>query len=286
VDHNEWNFDHFVDLHALAADNPDQPTDPELQRGAFCRIVPDRLSLSPDNAGAKVDLRNILPQRELDPRVVLKATPPSDAELGKIPIVKAYATADYPKIVLRLVKAGIVAISPDQPTCINGLFAVKKDDLNDRFILDGRRANLYFNTPPKVRLPNLADIARIVLLSDTRLYAAKADMSNQFYMIACPEAFQTYFGLPHLDVDAALSALTGLPVGSRVWPRMIAIPMGAAWAVNWAQKAQCTVIGRAFQGKNVTDPGRLVVGIGLLPLWLSYIDDFIVLAADPKVTTH
>jgi len=48
---------------------------------------------------------------------------------------------------------------------------------------------LYFNAPPKVRLPNLADLARILLLADTRLYAAKADMSNQLYMIACPEAF-------------------------------------------------------------------------------------------------
>ena len=286
VDHNEWNFDYVIDLHALAADNPDHAPDPELQRGAFCRIVPDRLSLPPDNSGAKVDLRNILPKRELDPRVVLKETPPSDSELGKIPIVKAYNTADYPKIVLRLAKAGIVALSAEKPTCINGLFAVKKDEFHDRFILDGRRANLYFNTPPKVRLPNLADIARIILLSDTRLYAAKADMSNQFYMIACPEEFQTYFGLPHLNVDAALSELTGLPIGSRVWPRMIAIPMGAAWAVNWAQKAQTTVIERAFQGKNVTDPGRLIVGKGLVPLWLSYIDDFIVLAADPSIANN
>ena len=144
-----------------------------------------RLSLPPDNAGAKVDLRNILPHRELDPRLVRN----SDAELGEIPIVKACAPADYPRIVLRLAKAGLIALSPERPTCINGLFAVKKNNLNDQFILDGRRANLYFNTPPKVRLSNLADIARIILLSDSRLYAAKADMSNQFYIIACPEEF-------------------------------------------------------------------------------------------------
>ena len=154
-----------------------------------------RLSLPPDNAGAKVDLRNILPHRELDPRLVRN----SDAELGEIQIVKACAPA------VRLAKAGLIALSPERPTCINGLFAVKKNNLNDQFILDGRRANLYFNTPPKVRLPNLADIARIILLSDSRLYAAKADMSNQFYMIACPKAFQTYFWLPHLDVNAELS---------------------------------------------------------------------------------
>ena len=230
VDGKEWTFDYIVDLHSLGAEAPDGAADPETQRGAFCRIVPDRLSLPPDGSGAKVDLHTILPPEELDPGLVLKATPPTEAELGKIPIVKAYCTADYPKIVLRLLKAGIAGISTDRPACINGLFAVKKDDQHDRFILDGRRANLFFNTPPKVRLPNLADLARIVLLAGSNLYAAKADMSNQFYMITCPEAFRTYFGLPHhLDVDKDLSDLTGIPVGTRVWPRMFAIPMGAAW---------------------------------------------------------
>ena len=58
--------------------------------------------------------------------------------------------------------------------------------------------------------------------------------------------------------------------------------MGAAWAVNWAQKSQCTVISKAFSGKNVTNPGCLIVGAGYLPLWLSYIDDFIVNAFNPK----
>ena len=283
VDGKDWTFDYVVDLHTLGTDSDSVAADPETQRGAYCRTVPDRLSLPPDGAGAKVDLHGILPPEELDPELVLKSTPPSDAELGKIPIVKAYSSADYPKIVARLIKSGIAGISPEKPKCINGLFAVKKDDLHDRFILDGRRANLYFNTPPKVRLPNLADLARIVLLADTKLYAAKADMSNQFYMIACPEAFQTYFGLPHLDVTLELSQLTGLAVGTRVWPRMLAIPMGAAWAVNWAQKAQSSLISASFEGTSVTEPGCLRIGVGALPLWVSYIDDFIVLSHSPSV---
>ena len=108
-----------------------------------------------------------MPSEELDPALVLKDTPPTDAELGKFPILKAYCTADYPKIILRLLKAGIATVSTDRPTCINGLFAVKKDDDHDRFILDGRRANLYFKDPPKVRLPNLADLARIILLASS-----------------------------------------------------------------------------------------------------------------------
>ena len=65
--------------------------------------------------------------------------------------------------------------------------------------------NLYFKDPPKVRLPYLTDLSRIVLLADTKLYAAKKGRhSNQFYMIACPEAFQTYFGMPYLDVTHEL----------------------------------------------------------------------------------
>ena len=90
-----------------------------------------------------MDLRSILPPEELDPGLVLKTTPPTEAELGKIPIVKAYCTADYPKIVLRLLKAGIAGILTDRPACINGLFAVKKDDQHDRFIIDGRREKLF-----------------------------------------------------------------------------------------------------------------------------------------------
>jgi hypothetical protein len=107
INQNEWNFDYVTDIHMFAAETGTVVLDPETQRGAFCRIDPNCLSLPPDGAGAKVDLRQILPPEELDPRRVLKDSPPTDEALGKIPIVKAYNTADYSKIILRLVKAGI-----------------------------------------------------------------------------------------------------------------------------------------------------------------------------------
>ena len=46
------------------------------------------------------------------------------------------------------------------------------------------------------------------LLADTKLFAAKAHMSNQFFMIACRKAFHADFGLPNLDVTLEL---TGIP---------------------------------------------------------------------------
>ena len=59
--------------------------------------------------------------------------------------------------------------------------------------------------------------------------------------------------------------------------------MGASWAVNWAQKTQPAVVSKAFSGTNVTSPGQLLIGRGLPPLWLSYIDDFHVFAANADV---
>jgi len=126
INQNEWNFDYVTDIHMFAAETGTVVLDPETQRGAFCRIDPNRLSLPPDGAGAKVDLRQILPPEELDPRRVLKDSPPTDEALGKIPIVKAYNTADYPKIILRLVKAGIDLFVPAERSC---WFSKHKEDV-------------------------------------------------------------------------------------------------------------------------------------------------------------
>ena len=64
---------------------------------------------------------------------------------------------------------------------------------------------------------------------------------------------------------------------------MCVVPMRASWAVNWAQKTQSVVVSKAFQGTNITSPGQLVIGHGLLPLWLSYIDAFHVFASNAGV---
>ena len=277
VDQDRWNFDYVTDLHELLDDGIEP--DPEIQKGAFCKIVPERLALPAPGMGGRVQLSNWLSAEELDPVRVIKAVQPTPEEVDEIPVVKGYAQKDYSTIVARLLEAAVVELSEEEPVCINGLSAIRKDDNWDRLIIDGRRGNMYLNTPPKVRLPNLADLARIVLLNDTLLYTAKADMSNQFYMLSLPLEFRTFYGLPHIVIDAELHLITGLPVGSKVWPRMCVVPMGASWAVNWAQKTQSAVVSASFQGTNVTEPGQLVVGHGLPPLWLSYIDDFHVFAA-------
>ena len=284
IDPGRWNFDYITDLHDLL--DEEEVLAPDLQKGAYCRILPDRLSLPGPGVGAKVDLTKWLPPEELDPNLILKELPPEAEELARIPIVKAFSEKDYPGIVARLVEAHVCGVSPVEPTCINGIFAVRKDNDWDRFILDGRRGNLFFKTPPKVRLPNLADLSRIVLLADSQLFTAKADMSNQFFMIRLPPEFQKYYGLPSLLIDEKLSELTGFEVGTKVWPHMIAVPMGASWAVNWAQKTQTNILSRSFTGTNVVNQGQLRVGHGLPPLWLSYIDDFHAFAAKPNLANQ
>ena len=281
LDPGRWSFDYVTDLHELLDDGIEP--DPEIQKGAFCNIVPERLALPGPGLGGRVQMSQWLPAQELDPTVVIKAVPPTAEELDKIPVLKGYAAKDYPAIVARLLESSVVELTEDEPICVNGLSAIRKDESHDRLIIDGRRGNLFLNTPPKVRLPNLADLARIILLNGSQLYTAKADMSNQFYMLSLPTAFRTYYALPHIVIDADLSRLTGLAVGTTVWPRLCVVPMGASWAVNWAQKTQSAVISNAFEGINVTSPGQLIIGPDLLPLWLSYIDDFHVFASDAYV---
>ena len=49
---------------------------------------------------------------------------------------------------------------------------------------------MFLNTPSKVRLPNLADLTRIVLLSDSQLYTANS----------LPDQFRPLYGLPHIII--------------------------------------------------------------------------------------
>jgi hypothetical protein len=115
--------------------------DPEIQKGAICHIVPERLTLPGPGLGGRVQMSQWLPAQDLDPALVIKAVPPTAEELDKIPVLKGYAAKDDPAIVARLLEAAVVKVTEDEPICVNGLSAICKDDSHDRLIIDGRRGN-------------------------------------------------------------------------------------------------------------------------------------------------
>ncbi len=188
----------------------------------------------------------------------------------------------YPKIINKLVVAGMVRLQPDRPKVINGLFGVQKDSTTDRFIFDGRRANCYFRLPPHVQLPSPASLTALWLADGDEVFVGKTDVSNMFHRIRVPSWMSQYFGLP---------ALRG-PDGRRTWPVMLSLPMGFGLSVWIASSAHRYLLSRAL--------GPLATAIGrpqMIQLsraqqelaWMSYIDDEGIFSAsqtEATVATH
>lgn len=78
---------------------------------------------------------------------------------------------------------------------MNGVFEVSKDEGKQRLFIGARHANMVFQKPPKVDLPNRGLIADLLVESQHPLYPAKSDMENYCHRLAMLEWVSTYIGL-------------------------------------------------------------------------------------------
>ncbi len=118
---------------------------------------------------------------------VLKPAPPNQDQLSQFRIRKAIRADLYPSLIEQLVSTGMVHLMDKPPLCVNGFFAVPKDGIKQRLIIDCRRANLFFAPPPKVDLVTPSQLADLILGPDERLWVGKTDIKNMYHSFAMPE---------------------------------------------------------------------------------------------------
>lgn len=141
---------------------------------------------------------------------------------------------EYVKLTGRLHALGMLALSAAPPICINGLFGVPKKH-QQRLIVNAVRANFYFKLPPHVELPNPSHFVALQAPAGSRVFVAKADLSNFYHQLLMPEWLWEYFGLPMLSVDELRQM--GIATTVPLYPRLCTLPMGFSHAVLIARVA-------------------------------------------------
>lgn len=149
--------------------------------------------------------------------------------------------SEYVQLVGRLLARGMISFT-DQPKAVNGVFAVGKDELSDRLIIDAQPANRLFIDSPRVALPGPSHLTQLQVPAGAVMYTAKSDLSNFYHHLGLPAWMQPYFALPPLS--AAELALVGAPAHA-AFPMCLTMPMGFSHAVFVGQSCHEHVVYRS-----------------------------------------
>lgn len=150
----------------------------------------------------------------------------------------AGSRSEYVRLIARMVEQGMVAFT-GAPKAINGVFAVAKDDVSDRLIIDAQPANRLFVDSPHVSLPGPSHLVQMCIPAGRIMYTGKTDLSDYYHHLGVPEWMQPYLALPPLTPAELLAC--GLPLGA-AYPMCVTLPMGFSHAVFLAQTAHEHVV--------------------------------------------
>jgi hypothetical protein len=269
--------DHAIALHAAGILNNVENRANFVPHHEECHSVRvDLLSLPGVGEGAVVDILGLLPSniREMyqTGAQILKPQPPSHSELAKIRVAHRVSAEQYPVLIDRLVSCGMVRLCPAKPKCINGFFAVPKDETSQRLIFDARRANKYFIESPSVTLVTLSMLADLSIDESASLFIGKSDVRNMYHRFRVPEWMLPFFGLPQVEITDAN--------GNRhhYWPCVVSLPMGFSHAVYLAHNAHLEVIQNSLCWPIPLLQGARDFTLG--SVFFSYIDDHVVLSTE------
>ena len=207
------------------------------------------------------------------------------------PSTRCYIGCDYDEyiqLINRMSTAGMISFT-NKPKVVNGLFGVAKPDGDIRLILDARPANSIFVTPPSVKLPSPTAFANLHIHPSHPVYVAKMDLDNFYHQLLLPEWMCPYFCLPPIsvhDVSNPHALCDGITCSESqiIYPMCCTLPMGWSHSVDVAQCLHEHVL-RVFSSLSpcsvLVDASSSYRPVDRL-LYSSYIDDTVLLAADPS----
>lgn len=152
----------------------------------------------------------------------------------------------YREFLRRLHQSGALGFTRDVVSRV-GCFTVSKKPKEvdgvmqerQRLILDCRRVNLMFRSPPVTELGSLAALSDIHIPDGSTLYVSGGDIKDCFYACKLPECLQGYFCLSwDVSVGEAIDILgdsyngeyDGLDPSSLLSPCMSVFLMGFSWS--------------------------------------------------------
>lgn len=210
-----------------------------------------------------VDLTGLLPQREKeqlqDFRSHMLLSPEEmAAELEKgldgccylDPVLQANKKA-YHQFIAGLIECELLGFTITPKVQI-GAFFVSKKNQKQRLVVDARRANRLFRTPPTTALGSVDCWSRLEVEQPNRLFIAQEDVKDYFYRLGISKELGEYFSLPAIDLHALQQELPDLPPeladqhDAPIYPHLQVLPMGFSWSFHLAHEAHLELCRRCI----------------------------------------
>ncbi|CAK9105137.1 unnamed protein product [Durusdinium trenchii] len=210
-----------------------------------------------------VDLAGLLPQREKeqlqDFRSHMLLSPEEmAAELEKgldgccylDPVLQANKKA-YHQFIAGLIECELLGFTITPKVQI-GAFFVSKKNQKQRLVVDARRANRLFRTPPTTALGSVDCWSRLEVEQPNRLFIAQEDVKDYFYRLGISKELGEYFSLPAIDLHALQQELPDLPPeladqhDAPIYPHLQVLPMGFSWSFHLAHEAHLELCRRCI----------------------------------------
>ena len=194
----------------------------------------------------------------------------------------AGSRAEYVKLVARLIQQRMVSFT-DRPLAVNGVFAVNKDDANDRLIIDAQPANRLFVDSPHVSLPDPSTLVQLQVPVGHTMFVGKSDLSNFYHHLGLPEWMKPYFALPPLT-SSEMASIGLDPADSGRFPMCNTLPMGFSHAVFLANSAHEHVI----YSSNAVSPDDNILRMSSPNVTVDSAlhDDFFIFSLDQQLATR
>ena len=265
----------FVERHGTAVAEPVVTEDYEdafpllpvmsgepAERRGYTPLRGQRVVLPEPGEGGAVNFVEWLPEPlfslyDDDRRTAEAFREPSQAQLDAFPILRPCSEREYVELIGRMVESGMVELQHDPARCVNGLFAVRKSDEEDRLIIDCRRGNLFLQPSPEVRLPSPADLADMVFVKPRgsqvgNLVVAKSDISAYYHRLQMPVWMRQIYGLPPFRDRG----------GVMVYPVCVSLPMGCSHGPFIAHSFHQVCVEEVLETED-EDDGVPVVQVGV-----------------------
>ena len=141
-----------------------------------------------------------------------------------------------------LFKCGLIGFNKSSQVLSEvGIFFVRKKSGKLRLILDCRRTNQYFRTPPSGSTTGLGALSGVRVPAGKTLYGSSYDIKDMFYRLRVPVWLQKYLGLPSLaagEVRQHFGDVIPADWGNdvSVSPTFLVLPMVFSWSFCFAQE--------------------------------------------------
>ena len=233
--------------------------------GTLASYVRERISL-PRDQGHAVSLESILPPTDrhvlenfeeemlLSPEEQAGVLEKGLEGLCYMDPVLANDPKKYHQFIADMHRSGLLDFTI-KPKVQVGAFVVTKKGDKQRLIVDARKTNRLFRTPPTTLLGSMECWGRLEVDQEEDLFVAQEDVKDFFYRLGIDKSLGEYFSFPAVDPHLLYEELGFLPPAvallseqyqAPIYPHMQVLPMGFSWAFHLAHQAHVEIAQRTL----------------------------------------